>query len=61
VRQDTFGKLPDVPVPRKMNSMAEDRTESERVGLSDIIGSRVDINVDRKKFPTFLGYREPNK
>jgi len=37
VRQDTFGKLPDVPVPKKMNSIpAVGRTESGGISELDI-------------------------
>jgi hypothetical protein len=41
VRQDTLGKLPDVPVPKKMNSMpGAGRTESGESPDSDIIELR---------------------
>jgi hypothetical protein len=37
VRQDTFGKLPDVPVPKKINSIAVvGRAESGGIFESDI-------------------------
>jgi hypothetical protein len=62
VRQDTFGRLPDVPVPRKMNSMpGETRTDSERIGLVDIVGLRLDISVDRKRSPRLPGFKKPHK
>lgn len=37
VRQDTLGRLPDVPVPRKMNSIPEAAC-TKCVGLSGISG-----------------------
>jgi hypothetical protein len=41
VRQDTLGKLPDVPVPKKINSMpGAGRTESGESPDSDIIELR---------------------